>query len=248
MLGAGIRLGEALVSREQAEPQNSRDDKEVAARLGLIEDRLKHLEIAPSGPLAGKDAAAFETMRSEMAARDRRVEALGEISISLRSELQTWLEESVAARMTEVESKLRSEAEQSRKNMLDAFAETVQTRVMQRIARLEEEVAGQSAAMNELRECSLRTEQSVQRLLGGIDRLVARQSARPEEPTTDRIAERPESPDATPLDGHSPAKSVSPDESTADASAREESAPGAERPAAPVFVAPARPRRWGIFG
>jgi uncharacterized coiled-coil protein SlyX len=46
--------------------------------------------------------------------------------------------------------------------------------VIQRISRLEDEVAGQSAAMSELRECSLRTEQSMQKLLGGIDRLIVK--------------------------------------------------------------------------
>jgi len=38
---------------------------------------------------------------------------------------------------------------------------------MQRISRLEEQVAGQSAAVQELRECSLRTESSVQKLSAG---------------------------------------------------------------------------------
>jgi uncharacterized coiled-coil protein SlyX len=48
--------------------------------------------------------------------------------------------------------------------------------VVLRISKLEEEVAGQSAAMADLRECSLSTERSMQKLLEGIDRLVAGQS------------------------------------------------------------------------
>jgi hypothetical protein len=48
--------------------------------------------------------------------------------------------------------------------------------VVLRISKLEEEVAGQSAAMADLRECSLSTERSMQKLLEGIDRLVASQS------------------------------------------------------------------------
>jgi hypothetical protein len=95
----------------------------------------------------------------------------------LRGELQGWLEESVAARMAEVESRLQAESERDRKQMLDAFVENVQSRVIQRISHLEEEVAGQSAAMSELRECSLRTEQSIQKLLGGLDRLVVKEHA-----------------------------------------------------------------------
>ncbi len=97
----------------------------------------------------------------------------------LRGELRGWLEESVGARMVEVESKLKAESERSQRQMLDAFVDGVQTRVMNRISRLEEEVSGQSAAMAELRECSLRTEQSMQKLLGGLDRLIIAQPSSP---------------------------------------------------------------------
>jgi uncharacterized coiled-coil protein SlyX len=82
--------------------------------------------------------------------------------------------------------------------MLDAFAESVQTRVIQRISRLEEDVAGQSAAMSELRECSLRTEQSVQKLLGGLDKLVVRRPPAPEEAVIDASSADPASPEPEP--------------------------------------------------
>jgi uncharacterized coiled-coil protein SlyX len=100
----------------------------------------------------------------------------------LRGELQGWLEESVATHVAEVELRLQAESERDRKQMLDAFVENVQMRVIQRISHLEEEVAGQSAAMSELRECSLRTERSIQKLLGGLDRLVVKEHAAKEPP------------------------------------------------------------------
>lgn len=81
-----------------------------------------------------------------------------------------------AAHLSELESKLRAESELSRQIILDAVVESVQTRVIHRIAKLEEDVAGQSAALTELRECSLRNEQTTQQLLGGLDRLLARES------------------------------------------------------------------------
>ena len=45
--------------------------------------------------------------------------------------------------------------------------------VEDRLSRLEREVASHSSGLSELRECSLRTEHSLQKLLLSIDRLVA---------------------------------------------------------------------------
>ena len=82
--------------------------------------------------------------------------------------------------------------------------------------------------MRELRECSLRTEQSIQKLLGGLDRLIVAQppppSREPESlpaqlaaaaPADDGITSAPAEEPATPLSGDEP---------------------------------PSRSRRWGIFG
>ncbi len=119
-----------------------------------------------------EQTVAVAAIRSELGREDERVAALSQIGAQLRVELQGWLEQSVGSRMADVEAKLRAESDDARRQMLDAFAESVQTRVTHRISRLEEEVAGQSAAMAELRDCSLRTEQSLQKLLGGLDRLL----------------------------------------------------------------------------
>jgi hypothetical protein len=158
VLGAGIRLGEAIAG--QIPVSGGEPGPKLAERLGELENRLLSLE-------AESPAAAVS---------DPEKTTLG-----LRGELRDWLEESVTVRMAEVETRLRTESERGQKQMLDAFAESVQTRVMHRISRLEEEVAGQSAAMNELRECSLRTERSVHQLLGGLDKLIVRNAPAVEE-------------------------------------------------------------------
>jgi hypothetical protein len=175
LLGAGIRLGEAMVGREPAATRDSEADGRLQTRLGALEDRLVDLEAV--GPGVGKargerQTCAVAPLRSELAREDERVAALGQIGAQLRVELHGWLEQSVGSRMADVERKLRAESDDARRQMLDAFAESVQTRVTHRISRLEQEVAGQSAAMAELRDCSLRTEQSLQKLLGGLDRLL----------------------------------------------------------------------------
>lgn len=175
MLGAGIRLGEAIAAQY---PASSPDvGRKLAERIGALENRLLNLEVENPVPAS--------------AARPQpNVE-------DVRGELRDWLDESVTIRMAEVEKRLRMESELGQKQMLDAFAESVQARVVQRISRLEEEVAGQSAAMTELRDCSLRTERSMQQLLGGLERLIVKNPLAAEEAvnaTPETPAGRPELP------------------------------------------------------
>jgi uncharacterized coiled-coil protein SlyX len=80
--------------------------------------------------------------------------------------------ESVTARLTDVEARFKAESERGQKQLLGAFADSLQTRVIHRISKLEEEVARQLAGMRELRECLLRTELNMQKLLGSLDKLL----------------------------------------------------------------------------
>lgn len=226
MLGAGIRLGEALVGRNSEVAPQPEPDGKLAARIGALEERLSHLEVATAEPAMEPQTADVEAIRSQLETGRERLDALNEVGLRLRGELQGWLEDNVTARMADVESKLRAESERNQKQMLDAFVESVQTRVMHRISRLEEEVAGQSTAMTELRECSLRTEQSMQKLLVGIDRLV--------------VSQQPASP-AGPEETSAEAAPASP------AVAEPADEPGTSQEPAPV-EAPGRHRRWSIFG
>jgi uncharacterized coiled-coil protein SlyX len=199
VLGAGIRLGEAIATWD---PDSPPPTQKLARRLGQLETRLQSLEGEGAGVSSRVDAQAnaMSAVKSQIKTENQHVEALNETSVRLRGELQSWLEESVSTHMAEVEARLKAESERGQKQMLDVFVENVQTRVIQRISQLEEEVAGQSAAMNELRECSLRTERSIQKLLGGLDRLVVRQSDPPkldpvkEEGTSAAPALRPAAP------------------------------------------------------
>ena len=182
VFGVAIRLGEAIADRYPVDA-----GRKLSERLGELETRLLSLE--------GETGAANG---SPLDGEERQQEASIDAGLQLRGELREWLEESVAARITDLELRLQAESERGRKQMLDAFAESVQTRVIQRISRLEEEVAGQSAAMSELRECSLRTEQSVQKLLGGLDKLVVRRPPAPEEAVIDASSADPASPEPEP--------------------------------------------------
>jgi len=236
ILGAGIRLGEAIAA--QLPPVRPDAGRKLSERLGELENRLLSLEgesPAAIGSRLDTQAAESPAARSRLNGEDRRLEALGEMSLQLRGELRDWLEERVGARMADVELRLRAESEHGRKQMLDAFAESVETRVIQRISKLEEEVAGQSAAMSELRECSLRTEQSMQKLLGGLDRLIVRHPPAPEEAVNASSADRV---------GIAP-REITPLRSSPLPGAGEAPAIHPERPA---FAPHRKSSRWKIFG
>lgn len=182
VLGAGIRLGEAIAAQHPALRLDS--GEHLAERLGDMEERLLSLEAeSPVGIVSRleRQAAEVSAVRTRLDTEGLQIEALSETSQRLRAELQDWLEESVNSRMTEVETRLKAESERGQKEVLDAFTENVQTRVIHRISRLEHQVTSQSAAMSELRECSLRTELSVQKLLGGLDKLISKETPAAEE-------------------------------------------------------------------
>ncbi len=247
LLGAGIRLGEAIVGRDPAAPRDAEGGGRLEARLGELENRLVNLEAVAPGHVSApgeKQASSAAAIRSELDREDERVAALSQIGAQLRVELQGWLEQSVGARMADVETKLRAESDDARRQMLDAFAESVQTKVTQRISRLEEEVAGQSAAMIELRDCSLRTEQSLQKLLGGLDRLLV---PRPVPPPADFSSAEQTIHD----DGEPAGDSTGIEWPAEPPQAREPDVePGKEEVLSgpPAPEPQPKPRRWNLFG
>jgi uncharacterized coiled-coil protein SlyX len=248
VLGAGIRLGEAIATWEPAGQSGAAG--KLNDRLGAIENRLQHLEADTAGARGSRLEPHPDPTTAPQAGSQIPIEPIespGEAALRLRMELQGWMEENVATRMAEVEVRLKAESEHGRQQMLDVFVENVQTRVIHRIAQLEEEVAGQSAAMIELRECSLRTERSVQKLLGGLDKLIVKNSAAADPPL-----ESSASPQNVGRDIQSPGAGavIQPPEAVPPRPAETQT-----QPPAPSFGQPAqvsegqrrRPSRWNIF-
>jgi uncharacterized coiled-coil protein SlyX len=234
VLGAGIRLGEAVAAQHPALRLEGAD--KLAERLGEMEERLLSLEAESPAAIVSRferQAAEVSAVHTRLDTEGLQIEALGESSRRIRAELQDWLDESVAARMAEVEARLKTESERGQKEVLDAFADSVQTRVIHRISRLEEEVASQSAAMTELRECSLRTELSIQKLLGGLDRLILKDLPASEEAVNPLPADAAEPVAATP-------------ESISQESGPQPGASPTVEP--PAFEVRPKSSRWKIFG
>ena len=133
VLGVGIRLGEAIAARAPVSGGMEPAPK-LAERLGELENRLRSLEAESPQAISHSEGDNQEA---------------GVAEAGLLGELRDWLEESVTVRLAEVETRLRTESERGQRQILDAFAESLQMRVINRISRLEEDVAGAESACNE---------------------------------------------------------------------------------------------------
>jgi uncharacterized coiled-coil protein SlyX len=157
LLGAGIRLGENRQRRSGASKDHERRDRPEAGLSGKsTEDRVS------------------EFLR-RLEALERGVDARG----SGFPEPPESPHPEIGARMDGAEARLRLDLERRNAESMAALRESLLERIEKRIGPLESEIATQREAVRELSEYSLRTEQSLQKMLEGISRLVDAQMARP---------------------------------------------------------------------
>jgi uncharacterized coiled-coil protein SlyX len=181
-LGAGIRLTQGP-SKSPPEPRVDLDP--LLTRLKNVEGRIVQMETsapvvraaapAPSG-VPEKTLAAFE---SKLAAQLADVNQLrGEIRRvdqrlgDLDTQLPVIIQSTVDVRFQEVERKLQHDFEEAQNRSMAAFVDTLQTKVVERISTLETNLAQQSSAIGKLRDASLRTDENLQKMLVGIEKLV----------------------------------------------------------------------------
>ena len=105
------------------------------------------------------------------------VEAFGQKVALLEQQVPMHIEASISARMTELEHRLRGEFQEVHHRTVDAFADTIEQRVVGRIAALEASLIEQSHSIVSLREKSLKTDDNLQRLLGAVEKLCAKAEA-----------------------------------------------------------------------
>ncbi len=105
-------------------------------------------------------------------AQSRSMAAFVETLQSRMVEIPVIVQSTVDVRFNEVQHKLQQDFEEAQSRSMSAFVDTLQTRVVDRINTLETNLAGQSEAIGKLRDTSLRTDESLQKMLLGIERLV----------------------------------------------------------------------------
>jgi len=184
-LGAGIRLTQGPSTSSKTPPEPRVDLDPLLARLKNVEGRIVQMETSPpvaraaapaASPLLDKTLAAFE---SKLAAQLADTEQLrGEIRRvdrhlgDLDAQLPVIIQSTVDVRFQEVERKLQQNFEEAQNRSMAAFVDTLQTKVVERISTLETNLAQQSSAIGKLRDASLRTDENLQKMLVGIEKLV----------------------------------------------------------------------------
>jgi hypothetical protein len=166
----------------------------IEGRLDRLEKRLDRVNGDRVGPvseparewrnaLAGV-MARIDRQQADMEAIGRKISHITErtpngintesaegIADALRREMQREMSEELDRRLAAVEENFQESVEAANRRMMDAMVTSIDTRIAPRISRLEADIAGQSGAVLELRECVLQSERSVQRLLDVLERV-----------------------------------------------------------------------------
>lgn len=204
-LGAGIRLTQGA-AKSRREPGVDLDP--LLSRLKNVESRISEMESESNvrvevpvsqGPLPsevlGQSLVAFE---ARLASQFNDVEQIrGDVRrvderlADLDSQLPVLVQTTVDVRFQEVERKLQHEFEQAQSRSMAAFVETLQSKVVDRISTLETNLAEQSQAIGKLRDASQRSDENLQKMLAGIERLVDQTKAPPPAPAPVAVAPPP---------------------------------------------------------
>jgi uncharacterized coiled-coil protein SlyX len=188
-LGAGMRLAQGP-AKGRSEPPVNLDP--LLTRLQNVESRIVEMEftervasVPAPAVFAEKTLAAFEsrlaaqlTNAEQLRVEIRQVdERLGDLDV----QLPVLIQSTVDVRFREVEQKLQRDFEEAQSRSMAAFVETLQSKVVERISTLETNLAEQSQVIGKLRDASVRSDENLQKMLAGIERLVD-QSKAPQPP------------------------------------------------------------------
>jgi hypothetical protein len=155
----------------------SRFDAPVAASAVPVPD----LQTIVANVVARMDRqqSDVDAIRRQVSKAERALDSVGEMANHLRTDLQNELSRSLDERLAAVEARVHLRMEGAHGQTLDAMVSAMESKVTPRIVRMESDIARQSAAVSELRECALQSERSIQRLLGVLERVVAPSDSAP---------------------------------------------------------------------
>ena len=128
------------------------------------------------GTLVSSQSEDIAALREDIQRIERRnaeqIEAFGQKVVMLERQVPAHIETSVNAKMAELEERLRGEFRDIHYRTVDAFAETIENRVVGRITALENSLIEQSHSIVALREKSLKTDDNLTRLLEAVEKLL----------------------------------------------------------------------------
>jgi hypothetical protein len=135
-------------------------------------------------PRSSSPAAALEGRLSQMEQRLQRIESSGRTPASVNTAAPLVTAEEAEHKLSAAAYALRQNIEKDfrervRSEAAVAVEQAIEVSLGHRLEQLETTVETHESRMRELRDCSLRTEQNLQRLMAGIERLVSLQSRVP---------------------------------------------------------------------
>ncbi len=192
-IGAGLATGFSLGAASRKMRRPSPNLTPVLTRIEDIETRVARVELAPVpavpspeeidalSTLVSTQSEDIATLRQTIERIEHRnaeqAEAFEQKLAQVEQQVPAHIEASVNAKIAELEEKMRGEFQEIHHRTVDAFVETLEQRVVGRIAALENSLVEQSNSITALREKSLKTDDNLQRLLEAVEKLVTRTEA-----------------------------------------------------------------------
>lgn len=136
-------------------------------RLDEIEGRVMDMEQGgdvPADPRAWLSAQLADSMGPSPRAGGRG-------NIDIEKQLPQMIEEAVTKRFQSMAGKLQEEIEEQHVRTIETFVKNIQTKLVQRVTVLEQNMSQQAEAMHQLQEYNQRTEDNLSRLISGVDQL-----------------------------------------------------------------------------
>jgi tetratricopeptide (TPR) repeat protein len=151
----------------------------VMDMLGRMESQVGSIAQNRPGETSAASAADEElnNLREELLAADRRgYEELASFTHALeelKHAIPSLIDDTVNRRFLEVEDSFHRNIKEIHARSTEAFTQSVNSKIGQRLAALETNLSIHTEAMGQLREHYLKTDRNVQRLMTGLDRLTA---------------------------------------------------------------------------
>jgi hypothetical protein len=198
-VGAGLALTVTTRGgRKQAlwhPATNDGNMKPVTIRVHAASPRAEGMELARTADNIASDHQAYMTESDDMALTTNpgRSAELAEIRVmiealdhrstemmstvnqridDLQSHLPRFIDVKVTSRIREVEERLRTEFQDEQSRTLDAFLRTLDQKVLPRIALIEDAVGAQGAEIGQMRARIEKTDQTLDRVLDRIEKVV----------------------------------------------------------------------------
>ena len=173
------------------------DVEQLRGEVEVVDRRVSKLDAQIPAIVQSAVDVRFEQVQHKLhqdfdETQNRSMTAFVETLQSRMLEIPAIVQSTVDVRFDEVHEKLQHDFEEAQSRSMAAFVDTLQSRVVDRINTLETNLVDQSEAIGKLRDTSLRTDESLQKMLVGIERLVD-QSRAPQ------AAPAPQAPAAEPV-------------------------------------------------